>query len=96
MKTKASQSSAASVQNAASQFVQLISTKFPMLKGFRIKKCKNAWFIRAKYGGRRLYACNDSIEEATIHFFHEINQKVILQPYKDRNALRSERMQLSC
>lgn len=96
MQSSVSQSNATGVQKAASLFVQTISTKYPMLKGFRIKKCKNVWFIRAKYGDRRLYACNDSIEEASIHFFHEINQKVILQPYKDRSTLRHERLQFSC
>jgi hypothetical protein len=96
MQTYVSQSNATSVQAAASEFINGIRAKYPMLSSFRVKRCKSVWFIRAKYGDRRLYACNDTIEEAFIHFFHEINQKVILQPYKDRNALRSERMQLSC
>ena len=87
-----SQSNATSVQQAASEFVKGIIAKYPMITQFRVKKCKNVWFIRAKYGDRRLYACNDTIEEAFIHFFHEINQKVILHPYKDRVTLRAERL----
>jgi hypothetical protein len=60
-----------------------------MLRKFRVKKCKNVWFIRARYGDRRLYACNSTVEEAFIHFFHEINRKILLEPYRDRAQYRA-------
>jgi hypothetical protein len=91
-----SKPNAMSVQQAASEFVKGIIAKYPMITCFRVKKCKSVRFIRAKYGDRRLYACNDTIEEAFIHFFHEINQKVILQPYKDKAAIQAERQQQMC
>ncbi len=89
--TTVSQPNVTIVQQAASEFVKGVIAKYPMITCFRVKKCKNVWFIRAKYGDRRLYACNDTIEEAFIHFFHEINQKVILQPYRDKAIIRAER-----
>jgi len=90
-----SQSNATDVQKVASLFINGVKAKYPMLSRFRVKKCNNVWFIRANYGDRRLYACNDTIEEAFIHFFKEINQKIFLTPYRDRNSFRSERRALA-
>jgi hypothetical protein len=79
------------VQKSATEFVKGLRSRYPKLRRFRVKKCENVWFIRANYGDRRLYACNETPEEAFIHFFHEINQKVLLQPYRDRATIRAER-----
>ena len=79
------------VQKSATEFVKSIRKKHPRLWRLRIRQCENVWWIRARYGDRSLYACSDTLEEAFIHFFHEINQKVLLQPYRDRATVRAGR-----
>ena len=68
----------------------LVKEKYPMLSHFQLKKKKNVYHIRAKYGDRRLYACNETIEETVMHFFFEINRKVFLEKYVDSQTFNDD------
>ncbi|GHT60479.1 hypothetical protein FACS189451_00610 [Bacteroidia bacterium] len=62
METTANQTSEMSVKQLTKKFFKRIRKQRPMLHRLEIKRLGNVYSIRARYGDRRLFACQETLE----------------------------------